>query len=419
MRIIYHHRTQLDDAQGIHVRAMVRAFQELGHEVDVISLVGASSNGASLAGKRPWHIRTSRLPRGVYEALSLIYNIFGYRQLARALRQRPADLIYERYALNTFCGALASRRFGVPLLLEVNAPWRDQSPSLGPIRFRRLARRLERWVCSNSTRTIVVSEALKQLVLDEGVPEGKLTVMHNAVAPLIFNPAVSGREVRHKYGLTDSVVAGFVGWLRHWHGLEDLIDAINASGLLQRGLRLLIVGAGPSFPEVQGRVQRLSLDDKVVLTGPVAHEDVPAHIAALDVALQPRATAYACPMKLVEYMAMGRCILAPDQPNIRELLSDGVTARLFPAGNYRSLVDSISELMEAPAERALLGRNAHRKVIGRDLTWRANAVRALEMVCGGPGHPCLPAQAGAATSACSQEGIRLPSIANNASLSDR
>ena len=380
MRIIYHHRTQLDDAQGIHVRAMVCAFQELGHEVDVISPVGSSSSGVSPAGKRPWRIRTSCLPRAIYEALSLLYNVFGYLRLARALRERKADLIYERYALNTFCGVLVSRRFDVPLLLEVNAPWRHQSPSLGPIRFRRLARSIERWVCSNSARTIVVSEALRQLVRTEGVPEGQLTVMHNAVDPAIFNPAVSGQEVRRRYGLNDHVVAGFVGWVRHWHGLEDLIDAVHDSGLLEHGLRLLIVGSGPSLPAVQNRVRRRGLDDKVILTGPVVHEEVPAHIAALDIALQPRATPYACPMKLVEYMAMGRCILAPDQPNIRELLSDSISARLFPPGDYGSLVKLVSELMGSPAERELLGRNAHQKVVDRHLFWRANAARALGLL---------------------------------------
>jgi glycosyltransferase involved in cell wall biosynthesis len=225
-----------------------------------------------------------------------------------------------------------------------------------------------------------VSEALRQLLLTEGVPEARLTVMHNAVDPVTFDPAVSGREVRQRYGLNDHLVAGFVGWLRHWHGLEHLIDAVHASGLLERGLRLLIVGSGPSLPAVQGRVRRLGLEHQVISTGPVAHRDVPAHIAALDIALQPRATAYACPIKLIEYMAMGRCIVAPDQPNIRELLSDGVSARLFPAGDYPSLVNLVSELMGAPAGRATLGRNAQRTVVERNLTWRANAARATGLL---------------------------------------
>jgi glycosyltransferase involved in cell wall biosynthesis len=328
MRILYHHRTQLHDAQGIHVRAMVRAFEELGHEVDVVSPIGSPGR----LPKRTWRIDTGRLPRAVYEALSLGYNLYGYRRLARAIREQKPDLIYERYAPNAFCGVLAARRFGVPVLLEVNAPWRDHSPTGEAPRFRRLARRLERWICANSTRTIPVTAALRRLLVEEGVPESRLTVMHNAVDPLVFHPEVSGEEVRQKHRLNGDLVAGFMGWLRPWHGLEGLIDAVHASRLLGRGLRILIVGAGPGLSKVQERVRQLGLGDRIVLTGPVAHEDVPAHIAALDIALQPGATAYACPMKLLEYMAMGRCILAPDQPNIRELLRDGVSARLFCPG---------------------------------------------------------------------------------------
>ena len=378
MRIIYHHRTQLDDAQGVHVRSMVRAFQELGHEVDVVSWRGSSSNGLAPAGR--WRVQTNRLPPAVYEGLSLFYNVLGYYQLARALRRGTADLIYERYALNTFCGVLASRRFGVPLLLEVNTPWPDQLPSPAPLRFRRLARRLERLVCSSSRQTIVVSDALRQLLVRDGTPADRLTVMHNAVDPDVFDPTVSGQEVRRKYGLDHGLVAGFVGWLRHWHGLANLVDAVCSSELLARGLRLLIVGIGPAFAEVERRVRELGLQDKIILTGAVAHEDVPAHVAALDIALQPRATTYACPMKLIEYMAMGRCIVAPDQPNIRELLSDGGSARLFPPGDYRSMVSLIEELMASPAERSSLGRTARRTVIERDLTWRANATRALDLL---------------------------------------
>jgi glycosyltransferase involved in cell wall biosynthesis len=383
MRIIYHHRTQLDDAQGIHVRAIVRAFQELGHEVEVISPPGSPVR----APKRAWRIDTGRLPPAVYEALSLGYNVYGYRRLARAIPEQKSDLIYERYAPNALCGVLAGRRFGVPVLLEVNAPWHDQWPSGQAPHFGRLARRLERWICSNSTHTLAVTAALKRRLVEEGVPARRVTVMHNAVDPLFFHPKVSGEEVRRRHRLNGCLVAGFVGWLRPWHGVEGLIDAIHASGLLERGLRLLIVGSGPALSDVRERIQKLGLRDRVVLTGPVAHEDVPAHIAALDIALQPSATAFACPMKLLEYMAMGRCILAPDQPNIRELLRDGVSARLFAPGDRPALVRPLSELMDSPALRATLGRNAHRTVVERNLTWRTNAARAIDLLCEGQNAP--------------------------------
>ena len=381
MRIIYHHRTQLADAQGVHVRSIVDALRELGHEVEVISLAG-SSFGPAPPDSAALRIDTARLPRAVYEALSLGYNVYGYRQLARAIRRHRPDLIYERYAPNTCCGVLAGRRFGVPLLLEINAPWHDHLPSGKAPRFQRLARRLERWVCSNSTRTIAVSASLKRHLVESGVPERQVTVMHNAVDPARFHPAVSGADVRRRYQLAGEVVAGFVGWLRDWHGLEGVIDVVHGSGLLERGLRLLIVGAGPTFARVQTRVRSLGLGDRVIMTGPVAHEAVPAHIAALDIALQPRATTHACPMKLIEYMAMGCCIVAPDQPNVRELLSDSVSARLFPPGDYRSMVSLVAALMDSRDERAALGRHARRTVVERDLSWRANATRALGVLRG-------------------------------------
>jgi glycosyltransferase involved in cell wall biosynthesis len=376
MRIIYHQRTRLRDAQGIHVRAIVRAFQELGHEVEIVSAV----DGASELDAAGESIEARRLPSWLYEMLSLAYNLYGYRQLARAVRQRGADLIYERYALNSVCGVLASRRFGVPLLLEVNAPWHDHAATSTPIRFRRLARRLQRWVCSNSAHTIVVSAALKEFLVQEGVPERQITVMHNAVDPRVFDPRVSGEEVRRRYRLNGHVVAGFIGWIRDWHGLEGLIEAVHGAKLIARGLRLLIVGTGPSFPEVQRRMRAFGLEDGIILAGPVAHAEVPAHIAALDIALQPRATAYACPMKLVEYMAMGRCIVAPNQPNIRELVRDGVNARLFPPENYGRAVELIAELVNSPAERTILGCNAQHTVRQRCLTWRGNASCALGLL---------------------------------------
>ena len=73
MRIIYHHRTQLDDAQGIHVRAMVRAFRELGHEVEVVSLLGSANDPPA----KRWRVHTDRLPRTAYEGLSLLYAMVG------------------------------------------------------------------------------------------------------------------------------------------------------------------------------------------------------------------------------------------------------------------------------------------------------------------------------------------------------
>jgi UDP-N-acetylglucosamine:LPS N-acetylglucosamine transferase len=154
MRILYHHRTQAEDAQGIHICEMVNAFKALGHEVHIIALVKPSYAGIDANYKRVWRFFSHNIPPWLYEVLGFGYNLYGYLRLRRAIKTKQPDLIYERYALNSCCGVLAAKRSGIPLVLEVNAPlWHEQT-KLGRLRFRRLARYFERWICSHATWTL-------------------------------------------------------------------------------------------------------------------------------------------------------------------------------------------------------------------------------------------------------------------------
>jgi glycosyltransferase involved in cell wall biosynthesis len=378
-RILYHHRTRLEDAQGIHIGAMVEAFRDLGHEVDVVSLV--ESNGSPGGARSPsWSRLTQGVPDWFYEAMSLGYNVYGYRRLARAIAQHRPDLIYERYALNTLCGVWASRRFGIPLFVEVNAPLYREQSRLGRLTFRRFANRTERWVCSNSTRTIVVSGVMRDMLAAAGVPLDHMDVMPNGVDPKEFNPDVCGRAVRQRYGLAGKVVVGVVGWFRQWHGIDMLVETMHQGGLLEGQVRVLLVGDGPAYADVRRYAETHRLLDAIMFTGPVARADVPAHVAAMDVAVQPSATDYACPMKIIEYMAMARCIVAPNQPNIRELLDDRTTALLFVPGNREGLLAAVAEGVRDPTTRHQVGRRAYERLLDRQLLWRANARRVLDLL---------------------------------------
>ncbi len=380
MRILYHHRTRAEDAQGVHIRAMVNAFRQLGHEVEVVALVPATASAGGPAAKQRLSLATRSLPDWLYELMSLSYNLYGYRRLARAIRARRPDVIYERYALNTVCGVWASRRFGIPHLLEVNAPLFLEQDRLGKLVFKRLARASERWVCAKSTRTIVVSEVMRELLAREGVSREHMVVMPNGIDPERFNPRVSGAAIRHRYGLGNRAVVGFVGWFRPWHGLDMLVEAMHHAGLFDQGVRLLLVGDGPAYAELHRYAETHGLLSAIVFSGPTAPEEIPAHIAAMDVAVQPSATEYACPMKVIEYMAMARCIVAVDQRNIRELVEDGVSGFLFEPGNPRSLAKVLAGVLADPDKRAASGQRAAQRVGDRRWLWTANAERVLAMV---------------------------------------
>src|SRR5204863_4456733 len=102
---------------------------------------------------------------------------------------------------------------------------------------------------------------------------------------------------------------------------------------------------------------------------------IPGIIRTFDIALQPSAVSYASPLKLFEYMACGRAIVAPDQPNIREILADGQNAILFDPTDKGALWQAIQRLAKCRSVRERLGRAALRDLESQDYTWHGNVLR--------------------------------------------
>jgi glycosyltransferase involved in cell wall biosynthesis len=359
---------------------MVKAFKELGHEVDIVALVQVEGKGSKKLRGGYWAWIAKFIPHWVYEVMSLGYNVYGYAILHRAIALKKPDLIYERYALNTFCGIWASRRFGIPLLLEVNAPLYYEQASLGRLVFQRFAQYAERWICSNSTSTIVVSHVMKEFLIRNGVCADRISVIPNAIDSSKFHPRVSGSVVRQQYGLENTLVIGFVGWFRKWHGLEMLLNIMREAEFTRLGVRLLLVGDGPAFADLYRFAKDHDILRLVVFTGPVARDRIPEHIAAMDIAIQPSVTEYACPIKIIEYMGMGKCIVAPNQPNIRELLKDGINSLLFKPANDEDFKTVLIRAVENREVHKRLGDNAYQTLRERKYFWSANADRALNLI---------------------------------------
>lgn len=357
---------------------MIQAFRDLGNEVSLVSLVQPDDKDANISGTS-WQRLVPLVPTWFYEVMQIAYNVVGYHRLVRAIQGKKPELIYERYSLNTLCGIWAGRKFGIPLLLEVNAPLYYEQNMLGKLKFKSLARITERYVCSNSTRTIVVSSVMKNMLIQEGVPEHKIVVMTNGIDPVKFSPDVAGAAIRKKYCLDHDVIIGFVGWFRKWHGLELLLEVFHQSDLA-RHARLLLVGDGPAKPDLVQYTECNNLESKIIFTGPVKRTEIASYIAAMDIAIQPSAPEYACPMKIIEYMGMAKCIVAPDQPNIREILEHGKTAYLFQPGHKASLQTILQELLTNQAARVNVGKNAHRTVFERGYLWRENAKRCSSLI---------------------------------------
>jgi glycosyltransferase involved in cell wall biosynthesis len=169
--------------------------------------------------------------------------------------------------------------------------------------------------------------------------------------------------------------------VRDWHGLDTVIRGMAAHPETKVVFR--VVGEGPAKPGLEGLAVELGVAERVRFTGLVPHEDVPETVAGFDIALQPRSVDYASPLKIFDYMAAGRAIVAPDQPNIREVLEDGRTALLFDPARPEAMWEAVARLLADPALRERLGRAARAELETRDYTWRGNAGRIVAWASGG------------------------------------
>ncbi len=380
MRVLYHHRTRATDAQRVHIREIVQAFRALGHHVEMVALVDAEreEQDASRESREAiWKRAVKRIPFA-YEAVQLGYNLVGLPWLLAKIYAGRIDFIYERYSLLNFCGVLAARLSRRPIVLEVNSPFALEQHQHREIRAIRFSNWTERVISNAATRVIVVSGPLRRIMADNGIRESKLLLMPNGVNLEHLRRADETPALRKRLGLEGKVVIGFAGWFREWHGLEFLIEAFAASGLAARGAALLLIGDGPIAPGLRALAAKLGIGHAVVFTGPVPHEVVPPYLNLMDIAVQPAANAYCCPIKILEYMGIGRAIVAPRQENVSELLGDGQEALLFEPGDSGALVRALSALIENPELRTRLGNQAFQAIERRGLLWVSNAARVID-----------------------------------------
>ncbi len=378
MRILYHHRTQAEDGQAVHIRALQRAFAAEGHQVFEVALV-AWSEAAGPRRRSGWGLLT-RAPRLVRELAEYAYGPLVGPRLVRAGREHAVDLVYERYAFGGSPGAAAARRLGVPAVLEVNAPMAHELGRTRGLALPRLARRVEARALKSADLVCVVTAVLGDMLLELGVERERLLVTPNGVDLERYGGG-DRRAARAELGLTcepSAVVLGFVGYYRDWHRLDLAIDALASAPLA--GAHLALVGEGPAHEALLARAAQAGVGARVHFCGPRPHERVPALLAAFDVALVPAINPYASPLKLHEYMAAELALVAPDQPNLREVLEPGRNALLFPPGDGAALTAALGRLCADPALRAQLGRAARATVVERDLTWRGNARRIAAAV---------------------------------------
>ena len=386
MRILYHHRTQGEEPESIHIDAIVQALRTLGHEVRIVG--PAPLTQKPTGEQRPTLLgRIKRAaPQAVFELLQIGYNLIAFLRLRRAIKEFQPDLIYERYSLYSFAGVMLARQRRVRFILEVNTPYAQAWARYYGLFFRRLARAIEGRILRAAGHLITVTHVQKQMLELLGVPGERITVCHNAIDPDWFSPKRHvDPQLRNRLGLT-GIVVGFVGTMNRWQGILEFPAVLQQVFAQSDQVSFLFVGDGEFRGQLEQfcRIQRF--EDRVVFTGRKPHAEVPALVAAMDITVLLNSNSYGSPMKIFEYLGMGKAVIAPRVGPVTEILDDGHTGLLIDPGNGAQMAAQILRLVGDPALREHLG-NAGRAYVVEHHTWTANAGAVLAAFVDMTGRP--------------------------------
>lgn len=394
MNVLFHHRTRGQGAEGAHIRGVVKGLRQLGHSVEVLSLPGAEPESKKNQQSSPHKSKaaptkkkglfssiselTKNIPEFIFEFLELAYNFVAWFRVRKHVKIHNSQLIYERYSLFMFATVWWAKRKNLPIVLEVNDSCLVQR--VRPLTFKGLAKRIEKWIFSNATGLVFISSRFQQVATDA----------YGTIAPSVISPNAAdldnfvpdeekGKALRLKLGIEDKVVAGYVGAFVKWHGVEWFMEEIVKDLAKHPHLVLLFVGDGISYGPIEDLIARAGVQNQVILTGRVPHNEVSTYLSAMDFGILPDSNDYGSPMKLFEFMAMEKGMVAPDFSPIEEVVKDNETSWLFPANDRKSCIKKVYEVSKDKSSQVNVGKKA-RSYIEKERQWKHNAEQLISLI---------------------------------------
>ncbi len=309
-------------------------------------------------------------------------------RLAFFLQVSTFTLMAWIFALFTRADVYYSRDLPVILALSFIKPWariayephRRSQSSLG--------RRLQNWAVNRAGTTIPITPRLAEDLIADGADAQRILPAHDGIRRERFAHMSDQATARREIGWPlDVFIVGYVGRLHTLSmdkGVGILIDAICQMNTERVALALV---GGPDDMAAALRQQWISAGlpaDHFLYTGQVLAPEVPLYLSAFDVCAMPHPQTeqfahYTSPLKLFEYMAANRPIVASAMPGWADVVTDGESALLVPPGDVAALTDALTRLYANPALRAQLAQAAQQRVLAH-YTWDARARHILHQI---------------------------------------
>jgi len=336
---------------------------------------------------KPRNLKVKYVPNvEIRNLITLITDFFLSVYLIFHLLIFKPDVVYYR---GVTLGGIISRMFKVPSVAEADGIYPDEIKMERPRFFKFVGCILnlrERMIYFLATRIICVTRGIKrELVRNYGVKSEISKVIPNGANTNLFKP-MDKIACRRKLGLKeDYFYVGFVGSFQPWQGLETLVKAMKE--VKEKGcdrIRCVLVGDGDWMGYLKEIVSRYDLQKEIIFTGGINYEEVAAFINGFDVCLAPfkrerNAKIGLSPLKLYEYLACARPVIASRIEGVGEVIEDGNCGYLFEPDDVEDLVLRITESYKERNRLPKLGSNG-RTLVERRFSWEKIAGRVESLL---------------------------------------
>jgi glycosyltransferase involved in cell wall biosynthesis len=252
----------------------------------------------------------------VIDYISLLYT--HHQEIKHQLKEFKPDVIIGFGILNACMAIKLAKKQGIPFVYYIIDELHRLIPQK-PLQW--LGRKVESWNMRNSSLVISINEGLREYTIQMGAAREKTQVVRAGIDLDRFNLNVDGSEIRTQYGIKDNdIVLFFMGWLYEFSGLKEIALELGNHPDDYENIKLMIVGKGDLWNELQEIKNQYHLDGRLIMFNWQPYEDIPKYLAASDICVLPayknRIMENIVPIKLYEYMAMGKPVTATRLPGL-------------------------------------------------------------------------------------------------------
>lgn len=306
--------------------------------------------------------------------------VAGYSDRLRslALECKPFVIHAASNHWNGLAAVVAARELGVPSVYEVRGLWEvtrgSRNPSWAEGGMYKFISAMERDAAQAADKVIAITQGLADELIERGVDPDKIVLVPNGVNSDRFSVIPKDAELAETLGVSGKTVIGYVGSLLDYEGIDLLLQAAQKLKAERSDFAVLLVGDGAEREQLEADAHERGLDDIVIFTGRVPHEQVESYYSLVDITPFPRRALPVCemvsPLKPLEAMAMGKAVIASNVQALSEMVEDGVTGILHTKDDVTSLTDGIRDLLDDKGLRDRLGKKG-REWVEQARNWAA------------------------------------------------